>query len=103
MPDPATLNFSLKRLSRKIIFFFARRFPFIPGKLRAYLHKLAVVNILKPFKTFIGSNELFDDLFPEDILVVEDTINTEGTRILAHFVDGSWDDFDQMCRGKVSI
>jgi len=96
-------TYSLKRLGRKIIFFVARKVPFIPAEFRAYLHKLAGVNIKKPFKTFIGADVTFDDMFPGDILIEENTIITEGTRILAHFVDGSWDDFDHMYRGKVTI
>ena len=98
-----TRKYPLKRLYRKIIFFVARKFPFIPAEFRAYLHKLAGVNIVKPFNTFIGADVEFDDLFPEDIFVGEKTIITERTRILAHFVDGSWDDFDHMYRGKVTI
>lgn len=95
--------YPLKRLGRKILFFVARKIPFIPAEFRAWLHKMAGVKISKPFKTFIGADVSFDDLFPEDISVGEKTIITEGTRILAHFVDPTWDNFDHMYRGKVKI
>jgi acetyltransferase-like isoleucine patch superfamily enzyme len=96
-------NYSLNRLGRKVVFFVARKMPFIPAEFRAFLNKLAGVRILKPLKTFIGADVFFDDLFPEDIMIGENTIITEGVMILAHFVDGSWDDFDHMYRGRVSI
>ena len=80
-----TRKYPLKRLYRKIIFFVARKFPFIPAELRAVLHKIAGVNISKPFKTFIGADVEFDDLFPEDIFVGEKTIITEGTRAPSPF------------------
>ena len=95
--------YPLKRLVSKILFFIARKFPFLPAEFRAWLHRMAGVRIARPFKTFIGADVFFDDLFPGDISVGEKTIITEGTRILAHFVDPSWDDFDHMYRGKVII
>lgn len=96
-------KFPFMRLIRKIIFFIARAFPFIPGELRALLNKIGGVQIESPMSTFIGYNVLFDDLFPENISIGKKTIITDGTKILAHFVDASFDDFDHMYKGKVEI
>ena len=79
-------KFPFIRLFRKIIFFIARAFPFLPGELRALLNKIGGVQIKFPMSTFIGYNVLFDDLFPENISIGKKTIITDGTKILAHFV-----------------
>jgi len=96
-------KFPFIRLFRKIVFFIARAFPFLPGELRALLNKIGGVQIKSPMSTFIGYNVLFDDLFPENISIDKKTIITDGTKILAHFVDSSYDDFDHMYQGKVEI
>jgi len=51
-------KYPIKRLLRKIIFFVARKFPFIPAEMRAFLHKCAGVKIENSSKTFIGFDVL---------------------------------------------
>ena len=95
-------NYSFKRIFRKIIFFLASKTPFIPGKYRALLFYWGGVKFDNPLSCFLGSNVYFDDLHPELISVGSDTIITEGTRILSHFLDVSYDDFDHQDCEKVS-
>jgi heptaprenylglycerol acetyltransferase len=96
-------NYSIKRIIRKLIFFIASKTPFLPGKYRALLFNLGGVNFRKPLSCFIGSNVYFDDLHPELITVGENTIITEGTRVLSHFLDVSYDDFDHQYIANVKI
>lgn len=96
-------NYPLKRLYRKVLFFFARKTPFIPAEFRTFLHKSAGVQIEKPSKTFIGFDVAFDDICPENISIGQKTIITEGVKILSHFVNPDYDDFDHMYFGKVEI
>lgn len=96
-------DYSIKRIIRKIMFFIASKTPFIPGKFRALLFKIGGVKIDKPLTCFIGNNVYFDDLHPELITVGRDTIITEGTRVLSHFLDVSYDDFDHQYLGEVKI
>lgn len=99
----AKRNYSLTRLTRKVIFFFARKCPFVKGEVRARLVKIAGVNIVNPKTTFIGYDVLFDDIHPEDITIGENTFITEGVKILTHYVNPEWDDYVHMNRGKVQI
>ncbi|MFD1294187.1 acyltransferase [Lutibacter holmesii] len=96
-------NYSLKRVFRKAIMFIASKFPFMPGNLRARLFKMAGVKFTNVKTNFIGYNVYFDDLNPELITVGENTIITEGTKILSHFLDVSYDDFDHQYLGNVFI
>ena len=96
-------NYSIKRIIRKIIFLMASRTPFLPGKYRALLFYWGGVKFEKPLSCFIGFNVYFDDLHPELIEVGNDTIITEGTRILSHFLDVSYDDFDHQYIANVKI
>jgi acetyltransferase-like isoleucine patch superfamily enzyme len=96
-------DYSLIRIYRKFLFFIASKFPFIPGKIRAIIFKKGGVNFVNAKSCFIGYNVYFDDLHPELISVGEGTIITEGTRILSHFLDTAYIDFDHQYLGKVSI
>lgn len=96
-------DYSLKRALRKLIFFIASRIPFIPGKYRAWLFFKGGVQFENPLSCFVGINVYFDDLHPELIFVGKNTIITEGTRILSHFLDVSYDDFNHQYLGKVEI
>ena len=96
-------NYSSKRVYRKVLFFIASKTPFIPGKYRALLFCWGGVKFDKPLSCFLGSNVYFDDLHPELISVGSDTIITEGTRVLSHFLDVTYDDFDHQYCAKVSI
>lgn len=96
-------DYSLKRICRKILFFVASKTPFIPGKFRAVLFYWGGVKFAKPLSCFLGYNVYFDDLHPELISVGPDTIITEGTRVLSHFLDISYDDFDHQYCAKVTI
>ena len=96
-------NYSFKRIVRKIVFLIASKTPFVPGKYRALLFYWGGVKFSKPLSCFIGINVYFDDLHPELIEVGENTIITEGSRILSHFLDASYDDFDHQYCAKVKI
>jgi acetyltransferase-like isoleucine patch superfamily enzyme len=96
-------DYSLKRVFRKFIFLIASKFPFIPGKLRAYLFKTGGVNFSNPKTCFIGQNVYFDDLNPGLISIGSNTIITEGTRILSHFLDVNYNDFDHQFTGNVCV
>lgn len=96
-------KYPVKRLIRKVLFFIARRFPFLPAEVRALLFKMGGVNILNPFKTFIGFDVCFDDINPENITIKPNTLITEGTKILSHFVDTNYNDFNHMYLGTVEI
>lgn len=96
-------KFPLIRIYRKIIFFIARKCPFLPAEFRARLHKSAGVKIEKASQTFIGFDVLFDDICPENISIGKKTIITEGVKVLTHFVDPDYDDYDHMYFGKVVI
>lgn len=96
-------NYSIKRIARKIVFLIASKTPFIPGKYRALLFYWGGVKFIKPLSCFIGLNVYFDDLHPELITVGEKTIITEGARVLSHFLDISYDDFDHQYCAEVKI
>jgi acetyltransferase-like isoleucine patch superfamily enzyme len=96
-------DYSLKRLSRKVLFLVASKMPFVPGKYRALIFSWGGVNFENPLKCFIGKNVYFDDLHPSLISVGKNTIITEGTRVLSHFLDVNYNDFDHQYLGKVFI
>lgn len=96
-------NYSLSRIFRKILFVTASRVPFLTGSLRARLFNQGGVRFENPSSCFIGFNVYFDDLHPELISVGANTIITEGTRVLSHFLDVSYDDFDHQYLGNVKI
>lgn len=99
----AKRSYPIKRLWHKILFHIASNFPFIKAEVRSRIHALAGVNIQNPAKTFIGQYVYFDDLHPEDISIGEGTFITSGCKILSHFIDPTWSDYNHMRRGKVSI
>lgn len=99
----AQRTYSIKRLCRKVLFCIATSMPFLKAEFRSRIHRLAGVNIINPSKTFIGLGVFFDDLYPEDITIEEGVFITSGCKILSHFVDPSWNDFNHMRRGKVCI
>ena len=99
----AKKSYSYIRLWRKLLFHIATNMPFLKGEFRSKIHKVAGVNILIPKKTFIGKDVFFDDLNPEDITIEEGVFITSGCKILTHFIDPSWGDFNHMKRGKVYI
>ncbi|MDD4969992.1 MAG: acyltransferase [Paludibacter sp.] len=96
-------DYSIYRVIRKFTFFFASKFPFLPGKFRALLFCWGGVKFTKPLSCFIGFNVYFDDLHPELIHIGENTIITEGTRVLSHFLDPSYNDFDHQFTATVII
>lgn len=96
-------DYSVKRLIRKIIFSIASGSRFLPGRYRAYLFSLGGVRFKKPLSCFVGKNVYFDDLHPEKISVGENTIITEGTRILSHFLDLNYSDYDHQYVSNVFI
>lgn len=96
-------KYPIKRIYRKIVFYFARKCPFLPAEFRAFLHKSAGVKIEKPSKTFIGFDVSFDDICPENISIGQKSIITEGVKIITHFVDPNYDDYNHMYFGKVVI
>jgi acetyltransferase-like isoleucine patch superfamily enzyme len=98
-----TKNYSIKRIIRKILFFIASKMPFIPGKFRTLIFSCGGVNFEYPLTCFIGYNVYFDDLHPELITIGNKSIITEGARILSHFLDASYDDFDHQYTGMVKI
>ena len=81
----------------------ASRLPLLPGNLRARLFQLAGVKFKNVKTNFIGYNVYFDDLNPQLIEIGENTIITEGARVLTHFLDVSYDDFDHQYLGAVVI
>ena len=98
-----TKNYSFKRIVRKLIMFLASKFPFLKGEWRARLFSISGVNFINSKTNFIGYNVYFDDLHPELITVGENTIITEGCRILSHFLNVNFDDFDHQYIGCVEI
>lgn len=96
-------DYSLRRVFRKFLFLAASRFPLLPGKFRAVLFSIGGVRFVRPKTCFIGFNVYFDDLHPNLIKIGEKTIITEGTRILSHFLDASYNDFDHQYLGNVEI
>lgn len=96
-------KYTYQRIIRKIIFYFARKAPFITGKFRAFLFNLGGVNFINHKSNFIGYDVFFDDLNPELITIGENTYITEGSKILTHFVDISFNDFNHHSTGKVEI
>lgn len=99
----AQRSYDIKRIWHKILFHVASNMPFIKAEVRARIHAMAGVKIVNPASTFIGQYVYFDDLYPEDISVGEGTIITSGCKILAHFIDPRWGDYNHMRRGKVNI
>ncbi|MCZ7604193.1 MAG: acyltransferase [Melioribacteraceae bacterium] len=98
-----TKDYSFKRIIRKILLLVARKTPLLPGEYRVRLVKWGGVNIKDYRKVFIGYDVAFDDLHPELISVGQGTIITEGTKILSHFLDVSYNDYDHQYVGEVRI
>jgi acetyltransferase-like isoleucine patch superfamily enzyme len=93
----------MKRVIRKVLFLAASKMPFVPGKYRALIFSWGGVNFENPRKCFVGKNVYFDDLHPSLIRVGQNTIITEGTRVLSHFLDVNYNDFDHHYLGEVFI
>ena len=98
-----TKDYSIKRIIRKTILLMARKTPLLPGEYRARLVKLGGVHLNDSKRTFIGYDVQFDDLNPELISIGSNTIITEGVKILSHFLDIEYDDFDHQYLGEVKI
>lgn len=96
-------KYSFNRLFTKIFFLLARKCPLLPNRVRTYLFMKGGINFENYKSNFIGSDVLFDDLNPGLISVGENTFITEGCKILSHFVDISFNDFNHHAIGKVSI
>lgn len=103
MDEYAKRTYGIKRLYRKVLFHLAMFTPFLKAEFRSRIHRAAGVNIADPRKTFIGHGVFFDDLYPENITIESGTFITSGCKILSHFIDPSWDDFNHMKIGKVHI
>jgi len=84
-------------------FFIASKMPLIPGKYRALMFSWGGVKFKNPLTCFVGYNVYFDDLNPQLISVENNSIITEGTRVLSHFLDVSFNDFDHQYLANVHI
>lgn len=98
-----TKKYTIKRLIRKVIFYIARKTPFISGKLRAFLFHIGGVNFKNYKSNFIGYDVSFDDINPELITIGENTFITEGSKILTHYVDIAFNDFNHHYTGNIEI
>jgi len=78
---------TIKRVFGKFCQFFARKLPFIPGKLRACLQLIRGVQFADWRTTFIGEDVFFDDIYPEKIQVGRNVRITADVRILTHYID----------------
>lgn len=96
-------DYSFNRIVRKIVFFIASSFPLLPGGTRAKLFKIGGVKFISSKTCFIGKNVYFDDLNPSLIVIGSNTIITEGSRVLSHFLDVNYNDFDHQYLGEVTI
>lgn len=103
----ATPKKPIKRLIGKLLQFIARKTPFLPPRLRGFIQLCRGVKFSEFTTVFVGENVYFDDMYPELISVGRNVIITEGTKILAHFVDGRCDRTSdapyQFYKGRVEI
>lgn len=99
----AEKTYGIKRVFSKLILFLGSKTPFLTMKIRARFAKWGGVVVMNPNNTLIGYEVAFDDLYPQDIMIGENTIITSGVKILTHFVSGEYRDFIFMEHGKVNI
>jgi len=85
----ASPNKGIKRIMGKILQFIARKFPFLPPQIRAFLQQMRGVKFSEYSAVFIGEDVYFDDMYPELISIGRKVIITEGVRILSHFVSAN--------------
>ena len=71
----------------KLLFLTLQHLPMPSLGWRSRICKWGGVNILNPSKTEIGTNVVFDTLFPERITIEEGVIVSTGSKIISHFLD----------------
>lgn len=54
---------------------------------RSRVCKWGGINILKPSRTEIGTQVVFDTMYPENITIEEGVIISAGSKIISHFMD----------------
>ncbi len=106
--DNASRNYSFKRIIGKLIGYFAMKAPLLPSKYRARLHSWRGIKFDNVKTNFIGTNVNLDNMHPELISIGENTIITDGAKILAHFIhtgkkSKDKGEFFQFYTGKVRI
>lgn len=79
-------SYTTKRIFSKLIKVFID-LPLISSEKRARLYSLIGINIKG--KCFIGRNVLLDDMYPHLITIGSNTVITEGTKILTHYLDSN--------------
>ena len=92
---------------RKLIFLHLQHLPMPSLGWRSRVCKWGGVNILKPKKTEIGTNVVFDTMSPENITVEEGVIISTGCKIISHYLDSKMTPQDRLenhyPKGKVVI
>lgn len=83
----ATKQYNIFRFLRRFIFAYCYKSFFCPSSLRVKLLRLCKVHIGK--NCFVGQFVLFDDLYPQNIFIGDNTTITTGTKILTHFKNTS--------------
>jgi acetyltransferase-like isoleucine patch superfamily enzyme len=94
-------GFTFKRILSKFIKIFID-LPIISSSIRVSLYKIIGVNIKNSSNCFIGRNVSFDDMYPYLITIGSNTIITEGTKILTHYIDPQ-KPIHTFVEGKVNI
>ena len=79
----AKKQYNLARLIRRIILSKCYNSFLLPSSIRIKMLRLVGVNIGD--NCFIGQFVFFDDLYPRNIFIGNNTIITSGTKILTHF------------------
>lgn len=72
---------------RKLLFLNLQHLPMPSLAWRSTICKLGGVNIIKPRKTEIGTNVIFDTISPENITIEEGVIISTGCKIISHFLN----------------
>jgi len=80
-----------KKILNKILHICARSSVITP-RLRCRLHQLRGVRFSNVRTVFIGTNVVFDELFPELISIGKNVKITEGVKILTHYYDPSFNE-----------
>lgn len=72
---------------RKLLFLNIQHLPMPSLGWRSRICKWGGVKILKPSKTEIGTQVVFDTMCPENITIEEGVIISTGSKIISHFLD----------------
>ena len=76
-------RYTVFRFLRRFIFAWCYKSFFLTSAVRVRLLRLTGMHIGK--NVFIGHSVLFDDLYPANIFIGDNTIITSGTKIITHF------------------